>query len=181
MSEKGILYIIQTNEYIGTNIYKIGMQKTNLTKLEESYKDAQIIKTIECVKPDIYDKKLKLGFANKFKQMVDSEYFEGNKNKLLDCFIDIIAKTFTEISNEYEKNKENEEKENEEKEKCIKCEDTGLDYWGEGTYTWCNECRCIYCGKEVCKSDCPDFNGEMGEINFIPLDLEKDFGKGFTL
>ncbi len=82
--EKGIIYLIQPCELIGTSVFKIGYSgKTNLERCHKGYKKGSRYLCInECINPTILENKIKKEFNNKFKLIVGREYFEGDEENI---------------------------------------------------------------------------------------------------
>jgi hypothetical protein len=91
---KGIIYLIQPAELIGTNRYKIGCSnKPNLDRCKNGYKNgSRYICIMECLNPVVLEKKIKDNFTEKFNLIAGNEYFEGNENEIYNMFIDIVGK-----------------------------------------------------------------------------------------
>ena len=92
---KGIIYLIQPCELVGTNRYKIGCSKqNNLDRCKKGYKiGSRYICIMECVNALLLEKNIKKFFNNKFKLIGGNEYFEGNE--------------FLKKVNEHKENEEN--------------------------------------------------------------------------
>ena len=90
---KGIIYLIQPCELIGTSRYKIGCsKKTDLDRCKKGYKKgSRYICIMECNEPLLLETNIKNTFNNKFTLIAGNEYYEGNENDMLKCFIDIIC------------------------------------------------------------------------------------------
>ena len=86
--QRGIVYLIQTTEYIGTNIYKISCSITNdLEKLKKSHnKGTRFIIVHECDNPFDIKKKIKVNFKRKFNLVRGNDYFEGNYKDIIKEF-----------------------------------------------------------------------------------------------
>jgi hypothetical protein len=89
---KGIVYLIQPCELIGTSRYKVGCsKKTDLDRCKNGYKKgSRYICIMECTNPLLLESTIKKNFNNKFTLIAGSEYYEGEENKILKYFIDII-------------------------------------------------------------------------------------------
>jgi len=103
---KGIIYLIQPCELIGTSRYKIGCsKKTDLDRCKKGYKKgSRYICIMECNEPLLLETNIKNTFNNKFTLIAGNEYYEGNENDMLKCFIDIIfnhKNSNEEINNTY--------------------------------------------------------------------------------
>jgi hypothetical protein len=91
---KGMVYLIQPAELIGTNRYKIGRSgKNDLLRCINGYKKgSRIIRTAECNNPPIVELEIKKAFNKKFKLIAGKEYFEGNEEEIIKEFNDIVLK-----------------------------------------------------------------------------------------
>lgn len=89
---KGIIYLIQPAQLIGTDRYKIGMSnKDNLDRCNNGYlKNTRYISINECTDPLILEKELKICFNEKFKLIAGSEYFGGNEIEMLELFMNKV-------------------------------------------------------------------------------------------
>ena len=89
---KGIVYLIQPLELIGTSKYKIGCSKfPNLNRCINGYKrGSRYICIIECNNPIILEKNIKVEFNKIFKLIAGNEYFEGTENIMLELFLKTI-------------------------------------------------------------------------------------------
>ena len=98
---KGIIYLIQPCELVGTNRYKIGCSKqNNLDRCKKGYKNgSRYICIMECVNALLLEKNIKDFFYDNFKLIGGNEYFEGNED-------DIINEFFKKV-NEYKENERN--------------------------------------------------------------------------
>ena len=88
---KGIIYLIQPVELIGTNRYKIGFSsKCTLERCVTGYKKgSRYINIQECFEPSKLESKLKAEFKNKFRLIGGTEYFWGDERQM--------RKTFNEL------------------------------------------------------------------------------------
>lgn len=88
----GILYLIQPEELIGTDRYKIGMSNNNdLVRCKNGYgKNSRYIIIGECPNPLEIENKVKIEFKNKFKLIKGQEYFEGDLELMKKIFISIV-------------------------------------------------------------------------------------------
>jgi hypothetical protein len=89
---KGILYLIQPCELVGTNRYKIGCSKSpNLDRCKNGYnKGSRFICIMECDNPLVLEKNIKEKFNKLFKLISGTEYFGGDEKDMLKEFIEII-------------------------------------------------------------------------------------------
>lgn len=110
---KGIIYLIQPCELIGTSRYKIGCSKNpDLERCKNGYKKgSRYICIMECDNPIILENKIKEDFDNKFKLIAGNEYYEGNEDEIYKSFIDII----NEHKNKLKSNRINEDEDFDEK------------------------------------------------------------------
>jgi len=92
IQNRGIIYLIQPEELIGTNRYKIGCSKTpTLDRVNNGYKKGSRYLYIgECENPHKIEKNIKKEFNKKFKLIAGYEYFEGDENEIMDCFSDVL-------------------------------------------------------------------------------------------
>ena len=92
---KGIIYLIQPTELIGTHRYKIGSSKnTELDRIKKGYKKGtRYIVIMECNNPFVLEKQIKKLFNEKFKLIAGYEYFEGNEKN--------IKEEFQKLANEH--------------------------------------------------------------------------------
>jgi hypothetical protein len=97
---KGIIYLVQPTELIGTQRYKIGCsENTELERVKKGYKKGtRYIYIIECYDPFTLEKNIKNIFNEKFKLIAGHEYFEGDETKIKEEFVNEI--------NQYEKKKD---------------------------------------------------------------------------
>lgn len=85
---KGIIYLIQPAELVGTERYKIGMSNNpNLDRCKNGYKNgSRYICIMECNEPSILEGNIKNIFNKKFKLIAGNEYYEGNEKDILNAF-----------------------------------------------------------------------------------------------
>jgi len=94
----GIIYLIQPEELIGTNRYKIGISsKNNISRINSYKKNTIIIYVLECYDPLNLEKIIKNKFKNVFKLVAGNEYFECSdlylmKTNFLNLYMDYINK-----------------------------------------------------------------------------------------
>jgi len=93
--EKGIIYLIQPAELVGTKRYKIGCSsKNNLERCRNGYKKGTRFMDIrECDDPFSLEKEVKIRFNSKFSLIAGREYFEGNEIDIKKEFNDIVSKS----------------------------------------------------------------------------------------
>lgn len=88
---KGLIYLIQPEELIGTKRFKIGCSsKTNLDRLKNYKKGTRHILIMECYNPFSLEKIIKQKLNEKFKLIAGKEFFEGEELILKHEVIDII-------------------------------------------------------------------------------------------
>jgi len=84
----GIIYLIQPEELVGTNRYKIGCSvKNDLSRVNSYKKQSRYLCIMECKNPFILEKNIKLLFNKTFKKIAGNEYFEGNESDIIKEFI----------------------------------------------------------------------------------------------
>lgn len=98
---KGIIYLIQPCELVGTNRYKIGCSKKPvLERCVFGYKKgSRYLCIMECIEPLKLENILKERFNIKFKLIAGKEYFEGDEKEMIREFIDIITEYNIDIDN----------------------------------------------------------------------------------
>ena len=90
----GIIYLIQPEELIGTDLYKIGISsKNNISRINSYKKNTIIIYVLECYNPLNLEKIIKDKFKKVFKLVAGNEYFECNdlcfmKKNFINLYID---------------------------------------------------------------------------------------------
>jgi len=90
------LYLIWTKEYIDLkkNVYKIGRTE-NLEQLYQTYKPGhKILFTVLCVKAYECKKKIISIFREKFKLVQGQQYFEGDKDKMIEEIKNIVCSEY---------------------------------------------------------------------------------------
>ena len=87
----GIIYLIQPKELIGTNRYKIGCsKKDDNSRLKNGYKKgSDIIQIFETNIPNKIENIIINVFKIKFNIIAGNEYFEGNRDDIINTFINI--------------------------------------------------------------------------------------------
>lgn len=95
---KGIIYLVQPTELIGTQRYKMGCsENTELDRVKKGYKKGtRYILIMECYNPFVLEKQIKKIFNDKFKLVAGYEYFEGDETKMKKYFLNTVKK-FEEI------------------------------------------------------------------------------------
>jgi hypothetical protein len=87
----GIVYLIQPEELLLTNRYKIGCSgKNNLSRLSGYKKNSRCLCVVECIYPYALENKIKEEFNKKHKLIAGKEFFEGVENELFNDFIYIV-------------------------------------------------------------------------------------------
>ena len=104
---KGIIYLIQPCELVGTKKYKIGCSlKTDLSRCYKGYKKgSRYINIMECEEPLLLETKIKNVFNDKFTLIAGREFFEGNEDDIFTEFVNLVIKHRKEFSNNNTKNK----------------------------------------------------------------------------
>lgn len=98
---KGIIYLVQPAELVGTNRYKIGCSgKPNLERIKTGYKkNTRYLSINECDNPFLLENKIKYYFNLKFKLVAGKEYFEGNEAEIIKTFNETIVEYNNQIKN----------------------------------------------------------------------------------
>ena len=87
----GIVYLIQPEELLLTNRYKIGCSgKGNLSRLSAYKKNSRYLCVIECIYPYALENQIKEKFTKKYKLIAGKEFFEGLENEIFNDFINIV-------------------------------------------------------------------------------------------
>jgi hypothetical protein len=116
---KGIIYLIQPAELVGTDRYKIGCSsKTDLDRCKNGYKNgSRYLCIAECNNPFLLENKIKTVFNNNFTLIAGNEYYKGNENDIFELFVgSIIKHKNNDDDDEIEEEKDNEYEEEEENE-----------------------------------------------------------------
>ena len=94
---KGIIYLIQPCELVGTNRFKIGCSKdTSLNRVQNGYKKGtRYLYIAECDDPLFIEKEIITQFNIKFKLIAGREYFEGDEEEIIKCFYEFIDIDYT--------------------------------------------------------------------------------------
>lgn len=91
MVENGMIYLIQPEELLFTNRYKIGCSsKKDLSRLSAYKKNTRYLCTMECNNPYDLENKIKDEFKQKYKLIAGNEYFEGIEKDIFNNFINIV-------------------------------------------------------------------------------------------
>lgn len=95
INDKGLLYLIQPAELVGTSRYKIGYSKNNdLNKFRKDYKKgSRFLDIYEYDRSCLLVREIRNNFNTKFKLVAGRTYYEGNEND--------IKKNFNAIINNY--------------------------------------------------------------------------------
>jgi hypothetical protein len=90
---KGIIYLIQPAELVGTQRYKIGCSsKTTLERCQNGYKKgSRFLNIMECCDPFGIEKELKRVFGLHFKLVAGKEYFEGDEEEIKKRFYEVVT------------------------------------------------------------------------------------------
>lgn len=106
---KGIIYLIQPVELIGTERYKIGMSgNPNLNRCINGYKKgSRYICIMECNNPLILEKNIKRQFNKKFKLIAGKEYYEGNEKDMLNVFNNLVIEHYDKNSDDMDSDIDN--------------------------------------------------------------------------
>jgi hypothetical protein len=93
MCEKGIIYLIQPAELVGTERYKIGCSsKTSLERCQNGYKKgSRFLNIMECSDPFGLEKRLKDTFGRRFRLVAGKEYFEGDEEEIKREFYNVVC------------------------------------------------------------------------------------------
>lgn len=100
---KGIIYLLQPCELVGTNRYKIGISnKTNLDRCKNGYKSgSRFLCIMECINPLILENKIKNKFNDVFILCAGKEYFKGDETKMIKTFINIVLNHMEKNNDDY--------------------------------------------------------------------------------
>jgi hypothetical protein len=92
INDKGLLYLIQPAELVGTSRYKIGYSRTNdLNKFRKDYKKgSRFLDIYEYDHSPLLVREIRNNFNNKFKLVAGRTYYEGNENDIKKNFNAII-------------------------------------------------------------------------------------------
>lgn len=85
---KGIVYLVQPAELVGTARYKVGYSsKPNLSRLTSGYKcGTRYLIVCECSDALEVETELKVEFNRKFRLVAGREYFEGDEIEMIKTF-----------------------------------------------------------------------------------------------
>ena len=88
----GAVYLVQPQEFSESSIYKIGMTKRNDDSRISSYgMDTTVLRIVECSNPKDVETELIQLFNRKFELSKGKEYFEGNKESMIECFNNCVS------------------------------------------------------------------------------------------
>jgi len=92
-NDKGLLYLIQPAELVGTQRYKIGYSKNNdITKFRKDYKKgSRFLDIYEYERSPLLVSEIRNNFNNKFKLVAGRTYYEGNETDIKKNFNAIIS------------------------------------------------------------------------------------------
>lgn len=93
INDKGLLYLIQPAELVGTHRYKIGYSKNNdITKFRKDYKKgSRFLDIYEYERSPLLVREIRNNFNNKFKLVAGRTYYEGNETDIKKNFNAIIS------------------------------------------------------------------------------------------
>ena len=91
--QKGVIYLVQPAELVGTHRYKVGCsKKPNLDRCKKGYKKGtRFIAIMECKYPLVIESELKKAFNKKFELIAGREYYKGNESDMRDEFLKIAC------------------------------------------------------------------------------------------
>lgn len=97
--EKGVVYLIQPAELVGTKRYKIGCSgKDGLHRCKKGYKKGtRFLNIIQCSLPFVVENEIKRVFNYHFRLVAGNEYFEGDEEAMKQLFYGIVS-SFPDIS-----------------------------------------------------------------------------------
>jgi hypothetical protein len=92
INDKGLLYLIQPAELVGTQRYKIGYSRNNdIDKFRRDYKKgSRFLDIYEYDRSPLLIREIRNNFNNKFKLVAGRTYYEGNENDIKKNFNTII-------------------------------------------------------------------------------------------
>ena len=94
----GIVYLIQPEELLKTNRYKIGCStKSDLSRITAYKKNSRYLYIAECINPYILETNIKNTFNNKYTLIAGKEYFEGDEKNIVNDFVKIVNDYNNEI------------------------------------------------------------------------------------
>lgn len=87
----GIIYLIQPEELLQTNRYKIGCSaKNDLSRVNSYKKNSRYLYIAECINPYTLEANIKSIFNNKYTLIAGREYFEGDEKDIVNNFVKIV-------------------------------------------------------------------------------------------
>jgi hypothetical protein len=87
----GIIYLIQPEELLQTNRYKIGCStKNDLSRVNSYKKNSRYLYIAECINPYTLEANIKSAFNDKYKLIAGKEYFEGDEKDIINDFVKIV-------------------------------------------------------------------------------------------
>jgi len=87
----GIIYLIQPEELLQTNRYKIGCSaKNDLSRVNSYKKNSRYLYIAECINPYTLEANIKSIFNNKYTLIAGKEYFEGDEKDIVNNFVKIV-------------------------------------------------------------------------------------------
>ncbi len=92
INDKGLLYLIQPAELVGTHRYKIGYSRNNdINKFRKDYKKgSRFLDIYEYDRSPLLVREIRNNFNSKFKLVAGRTYYEGNENEIKNNFNTII-------------------------------------------------------------------------------------------
>lgn len=89
---KGMIYLIQPVELVGTKRYKVGLSnEPTLDRCRKGYKNgSRYLLIMECDDSLRLENTIKREFKKKYKLIAGSEYFEGNEREMLRDFVKMV-------------------------------------------------------------------------------------------
>jgi hypothetical protein len=92
----GFVYLIQPEELLGTNRYKVGCsKKPNMDRLKDYKRNSHLLCSYKCADPFETEEHLKAAFGAKFARVAGNEYFQGNEADLLQEFFNVVLNAKT--------------------------------------------------------------------------------------
>lgn len=90
---KGIIYLLQPAELVGTDRYKIGMsKKTSLDRIKTYKIGTRYLSIHEVENPLDLENKIKTDFKKRFNLIAGTEYFQGNEKEIKYQFNFILSR-----------------------------------------------------------------------------------------
>lgn len=88
----GLVYLIQPEELLGTNRYKVGCStKPNISRLKSYKQYSHLLCAYKCTNPFETETRLKAVFAANFSLVAGNEYFQGNEHDLTQAFFSVVG------------------------------------------------------------------------------------------